>query len=180
LAAMFQHVNGYDISSAHIDIARARAKELQLSNVSFVECSSDFLEILKPCDVFYSRIVFQHNPPPIIHELVKHALRSVRPGGVAVFQVPTYIKGYKFNIEEWIAAKHVLDMQMHCLPQADIFELAGDEACDVLEVREDDSTGAPERFISNTFVIRKREKVRTDRLLWQLGGVLMRARSGKK
>jgi len=57
--------------------------------------------------------------------------------------------------DAWIAAKHELDMQMHCLPQAAIFALASDEACDVLEVREDNSTGAPERFISNTFVIRK-------------------------
>ena len=82
-------------------------------------------------------------------------LRALKPEGFAIFQVPTYSIGYGFSISEWITADHALDMQMHCLPQQVIFSIMADEKCVPLEVREDNSTGAPNRFISNTFVVHK-------------------------
>jgi hypothetical protein len=51
-------------------------------------------------------------------------------------------------------------MQMHCLTQQVIFELIADEGCVPLEVKEDNSTGAPDKYISNTFVVRKRSNSR--------------------
>lgn len=155
-ARRFAQVHGYDISSGHLDVARRRADELGLANIGLHLCAENLLADLEPCDFFYSKIVFQHNPPPIIVRLIRQALAALKPGGIAVFQVPVYAAGYRFRIAEWLTAKHRLDMQMHCLPQPRIFELIAEEDCFPLEVREDNATGAPDKYISNTFVVRKR------------------------
>jgi SAM-dependent methyltransferase len=155
-APLFAQVHGYDISPGHLECAKQRAQEINVTNTRFHQCSEDPLADLQECDFFYSRIVFQHNPPPIICELIKKALRALRPGGTAIFQVPTYGFKYRFNFAEWLKTEHALDMQMHCLPQQVVFELIADEGCVPLEVKEDNSTGAPDKYISNTFVVRKR------------------------
>lgn len=155
-ARRFGQVHGYDISSGHLDLARRRADELGLANVSLHPCAEDVLADLEPCDLFYSKIVFQHNPPPIIARLIRKALAALKPGGIAIFQVPVYAAGYRFRVDEWLAAKHSLNMQMHCLPQQRIFELIAGEGCAPLEVREDNATGAPDKYVSNTFVVRRR------------------------
>jgi SAM-dependent methyltransferase len=156
LARRFARVHGYDISPSHLSCAEQRAQETDTTNVTFHLCSETFFEPLEKCDVFYSCIVFQHNPPPIIKHLIKNALQALKLDGIAIFQVPTYIVGYRFNTLEWLGTDHVLDMQMHCLPQQKIFEIIAEENCAPLEVREDNSTGALDKFISNTFVVRKR------------------------
>jgi SAM-dependent methyltransferase len=155
LANCFGQVHGYDISSGHLAVARERVVTLGVSNVCFHSCADSVLMDLEPCDCFYSRIVFQHNPPPVIAGLIRKALDSLNTGGIALFQVPTYGVGYTFQLEKWLKAKNELGMEMHCLPQPVIFKLIADSGCELLEVREDNCTGAPERFISNTFIVRK-------------------------
>jgi SAM-dependent methyltransferase len=155
LAVKFSEVCGMDISQPHLDIAEARVKELGLLNVKFVLCAENSLTKIPQCDFFYSRIVFQHNPPPVIYQLIKKLLEALKPNGIAIFQVPTYIVGYNFSIEEWLIKEHGMGMQMHCLPQSVICELIDTCNCNVLEIREDNSTGAPQKYLSNTFVVRK-------------------------
>jgi SAM-dependent methyltransferase len=155
LARRFGRLDAYDISPGHLTQAELRGQADGATNIQYHLCSDNFLDELNPCDLFYSRIVFQHNPPPIIHHLVSRALRSVRPNGIAIFQVPTYMVGYRFNIAEWLAADHQPDMQMHCLPQEVVMATIAKENCRLLNLREDNSTGAPDRFISNTFIVRK-------------------------
>jgi hypothetical protein len=89
----------------------------------------------------------------VISNLIRSALQALRPGGIGIFQVPTYILGYRFNLAEWFVEEHALDMQMHCLPQRKIFEIIARANCIPLEIREDDATGAPEKFLSNTFIV---------------------------
>jgi SAM-dependent methyltransferase len=155
LSRAFARVDAYDISTGHLDLARQRARELGVSNVFFHECSANILGDVEPCDVFYSRIVFQHNPPPVIAELIRMSLRSLRPQGIAVFQVPSYISGYSFKLRDWLETNHPLDMQMHCLPQHKIFQVIAELQCAVLEVSEDGATGGRDRYISNNFIVRK-------------------------
>jgi 2-polyprenyl-3-methyl-5-hydroxy-6-metoxy-1,4-benzoquinol methylase len=157
LARRFARVHVYDISPGHLSLAENHAIEEGINNVSFHLCRETFLEALHECDVFYSMIVFQHNPPPLISKLIRNALLSLKPGGIAVFQVPTYKKDYRFKTAEWLQTDHPLEMQMHCLPQRQIFEIVAEENCKLLEVREDNRTGVPDQFISNTFIIRKSE-----------------------
>lgn len=154
LARRCKYIHGYDISQGHLDLAKQRAKELDIGNCRFHLCSDNLLEPLEKCDFFYSVIVFQHNPPPVIRHLIRNALRALNTGGIAIFQVPTYFFDYHFSIDEWLAATHRLDMQMHCIPQDAVFSIIAEEDCKLLDVREDNRTGS-DRFISNTFVVRK-------------------------
>jgi SAM-dependent methyltransferase len=148
-------VHAYDISATHLALARHRARETAATNVVFHLCSGDVLANLESCDLFYSTIVFQHNPPVIITRLIRNALRSLKQAGIAIFQVPTYDLGYRFKTADWLAATHPPDMQMHCLPQERIFELIAEEGCELREVREDDWAGPSDQRLSNTFVVRK-------------------------
>jgi SAM-dependent methyltransferase len=154
-AKSFKYVHAYDISRKHLDHARERTRELRVSNVAFHECAEDFRVAIEPCDFFYSAIVLQHNPPPVIVELIRIALSALKPGGVAMFQVPTYIVGYRFCLAEWLATEHVLDMQMHCVPQETILKIIATTGCRLIELREDGCTGARDQIVSNTFFCRK-------------------------
>jgi len=155
LAKRFRQTHGYDISRGHLAHARQRAQQVAQRNVFFHQCDDEVLADLETCDFFYSRIVFQHNPPPIIAELIRKSLKALNPGGIAIFQIPTYGFGYRFVLKDWLAADPVLDMQMHCLPQEKVFSLIAEADCVPLEVREDNATGAADKYISNTFVVRR-------------------------
>ena len=48
-----------------------------------------------------------------------------------------------------------LNMEMHCYPQAELFSLIAQEGARVVQVRDDNATGRPDLYVSNTFVIRK-------------------------
>jgi SAM-dependent methyltransferase len=154
LAPHFGQYYAYDISGAHLAEARERVDSLSLTNVTLVQCADSFLSDLQPCDTFYSRIVFQHNPPPLMDALVRSALRALKPGGLAIFQLPTYADGYAFDFRQWLKDGHTLEMEMHCLPQRHVFQAIADSECVPLEVCEDGSVGDP-RFISNTFIVRR-------------------------
>ncbi len=155
LARDFAIVHAYDISATHLALARRRSHDNGLTNIVFHHCGDDPLARLEPCDLYYSVIVFQHNPPVIISRLIRSALRTLKPSGIALFQVPTYEAGYRFRTAAWLAASHAPDMQMHCLPQSRIFEIIAEEHCAVLEVREDNWAGPATQRLSNSFVVRK-------------------------
>ena len=155
LSRHFARVDGYDISPDHLEYAKQRTRELEIENVGFHQCPISALPDLKPCDAFYSRLVFQHNPPPLIVELIRRSLLALKPGGIALFQVPVYMRGYRFNLREWLTTDHPLDMQMHCLPQKRIYQIVAECACMPLEVSEDSSIGQRERMVSDIWVVQK-------------------------
>ncbi|MEX3983367.1 class I SAM-dependent methyltransferase [Paraburkholderia sp. EG287A] len=155
LAQRFGRVHAYDISANHLHLAQEHAKQLGIDTIAFHECADQPLAALEKCDLFFSCIVFQHNPPPIIKELTRLALESLNVGGLAIFQIPTYAIDYRFNLDDWLSKDDHLSMQMHVLPQHHVFEVARETGCEVLEVREDECTGQRDKYVSNTFVIRK-------------------------
>jgi SAM-dependent methyltransferase len=157
LANVFRKVRGYDISPTHIAQAQRRASDTRADNIEFHLCSCDVLSegALVPCDFFYSRIVFQHNPPPLIRLLITRSLESLRPDGIAIFQVPTYGATYSFSIREYLASDWKPDMEMHCIPQHEVFAVIADAQCQLLEVREDNSIGRHGSWVSNTFVAKR-------------------------
>jgi 2-polyprenyl-3-methyl-5-hydroxy-6-metoxy-1,4-benzoquinol methylase len=87
LAEQVPFITGFDISSPHIALARARAQTQNITNVQFqVTCSVEHLRaILPPSDLLISIIVLQHNPPPIIAEVLRTLPASLKPSGVALF-----------------------------------------------------------------------------------------------
>ena len=106
-------------------------------------------------DFLYSRIVLQHNPPPVMARLLTDLLGQLRPGGVALFQIPTYKSGYRFQIDDYLAQDNDTAMEMHYFPQAALFALLAEQRCQVLEVREDDAIGLSNSAVSNTVLLQK-------------------------
>lgn len=114
---------GVDISAEHLALARARLDSREVVNAD-LRLLPEFLESSESYDVFFSVIVLQHNPPPIIHALLDHALAHLRPGGYAAFQVPCHLYDYRFTVEGYLRGEgRYAHMEMHALPQRHIFEL---------------------------------------------------------
>jgi len=156
LAARFSQVTGCDISTSHLALAQRRITALGVPNIRLVHATADDLGMAEPFDLWFSRIVLQHNPPPVMRAILDRAFALLAPGGVAIFQVPTYAEGYAFKIEPYLAgiAAHE-GVEMHCLPQAEIFAAAGQAGLVPIEVREEFSAGPSRYWISNMFVFRR-------------------------
>ncbi len=148
LARTFSHVIASDISLPHLRLANQIAVERGARNVEFVHLGSlDYFEHLPDYDYFFSVIVFQHNPPPIIKKMLTSILSSLKPGGLAYFQIPTYKKGYHFSADQYLAsARQDGKMEGHFLPQHEIFQILERTSCFLLEVREDAWTGSPDSY----------------------------------
>jgi SAM-dependent methyltransferase len=153
LAEQFAELHAYDISANHLSLARQRAETAGVGNIRFHHRGNGVLEALAPCDFFYSRLVFQHNPPPIMRELVRLSLASLRPGGVAIFEIPVYLAGYRFHIDDYLDNPPKEPMEMHCLPQREVFSLAAAAGCVLIEVREDRTIETHRECLGNLFVI---------------------------
>jgi len=157
LAERFEEVHAYDISLPHLQCAQDYLTKENVSNVALnhLERVSD-IKSLPKVDVSYSMIVLQHNPPPVIAFIVEALIRSLNPGGVAFFQVPTYRRGYTFSLTEYLAGDAAKGgMEMHVLPQSKVFEIAQHTGGRVLEVIDDTWTGLRVKEVSNTFVIQR-------------------------
>jgi hypothetical protein len=94
----------------------------------------------------------------VIAFIIEALIRSLNPGGVAFFQVPTYRRGYSFSLRDYLAEDAAKGgMEMHVLPQSRVFEIAQRAGAQVLEVIDDTWTGLRVKEVSNTFVIQKSE-----------------------
>lgn len=158
LASAFRNIKAFDISESHITAARGHIASIGLSNVDFVHVSRPAdLEKLQGIDLFFSLIVLQHNPPPIILDILRQAFIGLNTGGVAVFQVPTHSETYRFALSEYwrdVAAKK--EMEMHFVPQRAVLDIAESSGLRALEVRPDHCVGHFHDWMSNTFVLQKR------------------------
>ncbi len=152
ISQRFKHVNAYDISAGNLRIAR---DAIDSDNVEFKLVSSmDAYNELPKTDVVYSILVLQHNVPPVSKYILTKLLDSLRPEGIGIFQIPSYLKDYSFKYADVVECKELMDM--HVLPQQDIFEAIRLAGCDVMECQMDQATGAGSGFISSTYVVKKR------------------------
>jgi len=152
LGARCRRVIAYDISEPHLAIARRSAAAQARSTIEFIGCGEKLPAAFEACDLIYTKIVLQHNPPPIIGALLQRLIRALKPGGVGIIQLPTYRLGYSFNLHEYLRSRQSTDMEMHCFPQPALFSLLAKEGARLVELREDDATGHRDQFISNTVV----------------------------
>jgi len=157
LARQFSSVVGGDISTVHLEHAAATATKTGLTNVSFVNLNEiRRYQDLQPFDVFFSIIVLQHNPPPLMAFILETILTKLTRGGIAYFQIPTYILDYRFSVDDYLVSENpVGQVEVHCLPQTALFEIIARTGCRVLEMREDGAIGA--LAISNRLLIQKLE-----------------------
>lgn len=193
LARTFKRVVAVDISESHIRAAREYLKDKNIDNVDFhLLRGEEDLQVARGADFFFSFIVLQHNPPPIIKSILSTVLSSMRTGGLAFFQVPTYMSGYEFDVERYIESPTSgKDMEMHLLPQSEVFRIAQVTNCLPLEVQPDWLTGMWGAWISNTFLLKKTTvdfKIETTwwgrliaaRSRWNLGKKVRHLVSGKE
>ena len=157
LAQAVQQVVACDISSQHLELARQYLESETVANVELRHWSGvGALEQLPPFDALYSVITLQHNPPPVMAWMLRRLLASLASGGVAYFQLPTYCNGYLFEAKRYLNTPALPTLEMHVLPQAQVFGIVQEAGCVCLEVREDSMCGDEDRMLSNTFLVRKR------------------------
>ena len=151
LSHTFNKVTAIDVSAENMSVA---ASVVQERNVSFCLYKKiEDYQALPKTDVIYSIIVLQHNVPPVIEYILNAMLKSLKAGGVAIFQIPTYREAYEFRYDEYIDASCIGEMEMHLLPQKKIFEIAYANNCIPMEVYQDGLSGQDD--FSCTFVMRK-------------------------
>jgi SAM-dependent methyltransferase len=157
LARQFSQVVGGDISSIHLDYARMAAAQFRLHNVNFISLKDlRSFQILPPFDVFFTFMVLQYNPPPLMAFILEIILNQLAPGGIAYFQIPTYSANYSFSLCDYFAAMPPKDeLESHSLPQASLFEIIYRTGCVPLESREDGAMGT--LVVSNRMLIQKLE-----------------------
>ncbi|HVC53572.1 MAG TPA: class I SAM-dependent methyltransferase [Stellaceae bacterium] len=156
LSRRFAEVYAYEISPPHLALAEQRAADGG-RNIRFHLCSGGPPGDIAECDFFYSRLVFQHNPPPLIRRLIGCGLGALRPGGVAIFGVPTSLPGYRFSVADYLAAPRRAGSEMHCLPEAEIRALIAQLRCDVVEVHEERQPVAGGECVSHLFIVRRQQ-----------------------
>lgn len=151
LAENFRKVVAVDISKGNLEIAR---KQIKNKNVDFQQISAvEDYNNLPSVDVVYSIIVLQHNCPPVIEYMLDAMFGRLKGNGVAIFQVPTYKKGYTFEYEKYVKEIMGKEMEMHLFPQKRIFEIAYKNHCIPMEVYPSNSTGSADN--STIFIFQK-------------------------
>ena len=157
LARRFSKVLAFDVSAPHLKAASERIKAENIKNVEFIALADPSgLNRLRDIDLFFSLIVLQHNPPPIIADILEHACRGLKPDGIAFFQTPIYGLGYTFKAEDYFEGHYKKsEMEMHFIPQREIFKIFQRANVMPIEVLQDGWVGNYDRWISNTFLARK-------------------------
>lgn len=149
LAERFGHVTAIDISEGNLKIAKEHVVSDHVEFVLIKEVE-EYLKLPR-ADVIYSVIVLQHNCPPVIEYILRAMMDRLNPGGLFMFQIPTYLNGYSFVYEDYM--KRPEGMEMHCFPQNRIFEIAYASHCVPLEVFPYNSTGRSDN--SMMFLLQK-------------------------
>jgi SAM-dependent methyltransferase len=153
LSEKFRKYIGVDVSGPHLAMARERMIELGRDNTELM-LLPEFLAGSDSFDTFVSLIALQHNPPPLIVELLHKILPRLNRGGIAFFQVPSVLFNYNFRLPEYLKTiKQTGDMEMHCLPQRQVFEILAAHNCQPVEVMFDGKAG--DLGLSYTFIARK-------------------------
>lgn len=155
LSERFERVVACDVSRPHLDLARARSARIGRTNIDYRLAKLPEFGMDERFDLWFTIIVLQHNPPPIMAMILRRALTLLRPGGLAVFQIPTYSSHYRFDIEEYLASPvPPSGLELHFLPQSILFKLVREAGCALLEVIEDGLVGDPQ-CLSNSVVVVK-------------------------
>ena len=153
LCKQFSHVVAADISPPHLALARLALNELGAANVDLKYATALDFGMSEPYDLWFNQLVLQHNPPPLVAAILERALMLLRPQGLAIFQMPVYLAGYRFKIEEYLRQPASdTPFEMHLLPQSAILDLAHHAGCRLLEIRQE-NVAAP--LISQFFTFEK-------------------------
>lgn len=155
LAKRFAQVTGVDVSPGHLAVAEADFAAEGVENARFrrVAGPADYAA-LPAHDFLFSRIVLQHNPPPVQCAMLSRLFARLASGGAALFQLVTHIHGYAYALEADLARPDG-GMEMHALPQERVFALMAEAGLVPVEVQEDSAAGDRAIHRSHVFLARK-------------------------
>jgi SAM-dependent methyltransferase len=152
---------GWDFSKPHLDrLVDNFQKLFDFPRERFGVRVLDSLAIAAPepgFDLLISFLVLQHNPPPLMNHLLREALRSLCPRGIAVMHITTapLSAGYEFSLGVQRPEARE-EMQMHALPKGAIFKTAAAEDCSVEVSIYSDFCGPD--FFNELFVFAKADR----------------------
>ncbi|MBK6636210.1 MAG: class I SAM-dependent methyltransferase [Rhodocyclaceae bacterium] len=154
LAKLFKKVTGLDISAGNLAEAKRTFLALNVGNAMTrqIESPDEFTK-LGAFEVLFSRMVLQHNPPPIQAFILNHLLRQLAPGGIGFFQTITGGGNYRYNIRSHLAQHRVTDFELHALPMNKVLAIIRATGCHLLDVYRDLAGGY--NVESYTFLVRK-------------------------
>lgn len=153
LAPHADAVVGVDVSQGHLAEAGKSAADHGVANAEFRRIHAiDGIDALGEFDLIVSHIVLQHNPPPVMAAIYGKLLARLRPGGIAIVQMPTFIRHYSFSVAGYLQGEDI-PMEMNALPQHEIFRIIAEQGCRALEVREDDHLGEGLDGLSHVFAV---------------------------
>ena len=143
LSEVFDHVTAYDISPGNLRECEALIKAKGRENIT-TRLMTDIEDIRQApgFDVLFSIIVLQHNPPPVQKFILDVLLDKINPGGVAYFQIPTFIPDYSFSVAAYLDDT-AREMEMHAVPMHQVLELLRAKGFELREVLQDQFTGMP-------------------------------------
>ena len=146
----FDHVIAFDISQGNLNLAREHLSQSGIKNVDLV-LLRDLADIEQTSnfDFFYSIIVLQHNPPPVIAKFLRIIMANLNSGGAFLFQLPTHVHKYKFSAEAYLRSNPVGNsFEMHALPMHIALEIIQEAGGSLKEALADGWTGL---YGSHTF-----------------------------
>lgn len=156
LSKRFNQVIAADISDSHIALAKQQLQEAAQNNIQFLLLKHPTdLSSAPQIDFFYTKLVLQHNPPPLINVLLKQALALLRPSGLGLFQIPVYKSGYQFFASKYLRHHNETEMEVHFFPQHILLKLIAEAGCRLCEIQEDDAIGLAQGVVSNTLLVQK-------------------------
>ena len=146
LADNFRTVTAVDVSAPTWRIAQAYLESCGINNAQLRRLQGpEELSSLGPFSFFYSILVLQHNPPPLMKRMLEIVLSKLRPGGGFLFQTPTHRLGYSFNADNYLSSHDPTKsgFEMHALPMHVILDVIANAGCRLKEVIADGHTGEP-------------------------------------
>ncbi|MFO1159894.1 MAG: class I SAM-dependent methyltransferase [Reyranellaceae bacterium] len=143
LSRMFERVIGLDVSPSHLALAEQLLRKEGRHNVELRRVNTlEAFRQLPDIDCFFSMIVLQHNPPPVMRWMLLRILSKLNPGGGGVFQVLTKLPGYSFDPAAYLARPATAsEMEMHVLPFDAVVETVKQAGCEVVISAEHDCIG---------------------------------------
>ncbi|MEP7044067.1 MAG: class I SAM-dependent methyltransferase [Dokdonella sp.] len=153
LAPHFAKITALDVSPGHLALAKENV-EKHARNVDFRQLRRvEDLQELPTAQVFFTFLVLQHNPPPVIEALLDGIFSRLAPGAIAYFHLQTYAPDYHFDLESYLADHEgKITMEMHALPQKDVFRIAARHGMRTIEVLNQTN---PQRMVADYFLMQK-------------------------
>ena len=162
LSRHFRRCVGVDISESMI--AQARELNSAIPRCEFVVNTEENLRIFPDAtfDLIYTNLVLMHLPDRrAIASYVTEFLRTLKPGGLLVFQLPAYVSRlYRLDPRRWLYSwlrafglgkrflyqrLRLVPIRMNFVPEAEMATFLRGRGARLLEVQAEEAPGAPIR-----------------------------------